>query len=119
MCSLMIHSITSSRKAELDQFAQGLDLLLIEAKKAPEMFKPLFVYNQNTVKLNAENFKDILDISCLEDNLREHLQKYIDSKGTCPCCMLLFIYLSTYFYNSQLSNDTEAVKPSLADSTAC
>ena len=89
--SLMIHSIISSRKAELDQFSQGLEPLLREARKVPEMFKPLFVYSQNTKQLTAECFKALINSDCLEDNLKEYLDKYIDSKG-------IYIYFPCTFY---------------------
>ena len=98
--SLMIHSIISSRKAELDQFAQGLEPLLREARKVSEMFKPLFVYGQDTKQLTPECFKALIDSDCLEDNLKEYLDKYIDSKGT--CIFLLPFILKVSFKSCKL-----------------
>lgn len=79
--SLMMNSIISSRKAELDQFAQGLDRVLKEARKVPEVCKPLFVYNKNVEKLTAEKFEALLHVHDLENNLKDYLHEYIGSKG--------------------------------------
>ena len=81
MMSLMISSIITSRKAELDQFAVGLGPLLKEAKKFPEMCRRLFVYDESMDALSPEMVKDLLYMDQLESNLREYLEKYIDSKG--------------------------------------
>lgn len=81
MMSLMINSIITSRKAELDQFAQGLSPILTEARKVPEICRPLFVHDENMEELNPEKIKSLLDMDLLESNLQEYLKMYIDSKG--------------------------------------
>ncbi|XP_028400610.1 G2/M phase-specific E3 ubiquitin-protein ligase-like [Dendronephthya gigantea] len=42
--SIMLNTVILMRKAELDQFGQGLGPILNEAQKHPDVFKPLFVH---------------------------------------------------------------------------
>ena len=85
MMSLMISSIITSRKAELDQFAIGLGPVLQEAKKFPEMCRRLFVYDGSMDTLSPQIVKNLLYMDQLESNLKEYLEKYIESKGTIQC----------------------------------
>ena len=81
MMSLMISSIVTSRKAELDQFAIGLGPVLEEARKFPELCRQLFVYDESTDDLTPERMKSLLYMGNLESNLQDHLNKYIEMKG--------------------------------------
>ena len=75
---LMFHCIIASRKAE----AEGMDRILQQARKYPDLCKPLFVYDEETNKLDPEKFKAILDTNDLEEKLKEYFFQYIESKGT-------------------------------------
>lgn len=81
MMSLMISTIITSRKAELDQFAMGLGPVLKEAIKFPEMCKRLLVYDESMDALTPKMVKNLLHTAQLESNLKEYLEKYIESKG--------------------------------------
>ena len=82
MMSLMIHFLISSRKAEMDQFAQGLGPVLKGAQENPSICKPLFVHNDDNAKITPEKFKALLDESNVEEEtLKDYFHDYIDSKG--------------------------------------
>lgn len=81
MMSIMIHSLISSRKAELDQFALGLGPVLKAAKENPTVCKPLFVYDEENCKVTPEKLKALLYEANLDDKLKGYFHDYIDSKG--------------------------------------
>ena len=81
MMSLMIHSLITSRKAELDQFAFGLGPVLKAAQKQPSVCKPLFVFEEGSAMLTPEIFKELLSENDLEDRLKAYFHDYIDSRS--------------------------------------
>jgi hypothetical protein len=78
---LIFHCIIASRKAELDQLSEGLDRILQQARKYPDLCKPLLVYDEETNRLNPDNFKALLHTHGLDEKLKEFFFQYIDSKG--------------------------------------
>ncbi len=81
MMSLMITSIITSRKAELDQLSLGLGPVLKEARKNPEMCKRLFVYDESVNDLSPERATSLLYMDQLESNLQGYLKMYMENKG--------------------------------------
>lgn len=79
--SVIMNSVITSRKAELDQFALGLGPLLTEAKKAADVFRPLFVHDDSMDHLDSDQVMSLMEIGQLEKKLQEYLEMYIGGKG--------------------------------------
>ena len=69
-----------SRKAELDQFIEGLGPVIREARCHPEIFKPLFVHSEDQVFL-PELFKSLLLDRSLDPTTKGYFLKFIDEQG--------------------------------------
>ena len=77
-----MHSVILSRKAELDQFAVGLGLVLGVAMKYPDMMKSMFVSCSEPASLSVTPaaFKDLLVFEDVQD--KEYFLQYIEEGRT-------------------------------------
>lgn len=93
--SIMLNSVILMRKAELDQFCQGLGPILNEARKHPDVFKPLFVH-VGDVDLTPKKFKSLLLDTNLDDTLKGYFYNYIDHLGMLflHCTIIIGFYLA-------------------------
>ena len=79
--SVLLHCVVLSRKAELDQFADGLGPLLDKIRSYPDLCKPLLVQSDEHTKVTAEKIKSLLLFEEVNENLKKYLMDYIDMKG--------------------------------------
>ena len=78
--SIMLNSVILSRKAELDQFIEGLGPVIREAHYHSEIFKPLFVHSEDQV-LSPELFQSLLLDRSLDPTMKGYFHKFIDEQS--------------------------------------
>ena len=80
MTSLVLHAVILSRKAEVDQFIEGLGPLLQKIKDHPEKFEPLFVAGACEPPLSKDLFS-IVEYDDVDKRIREYFTRYIREAG--------------------------------------
>lgn len=89
MMTVMLHCVILSRKAELDQFSDGLGPLLTKIRSNADICKPLLVQSIDDTKVTAEKLKSLLVFEKLTEPLQQFLIDYIEMKGKLIlfCCI--------------------------------
>ena len=93
MTSLVLHAVILSRKAEVDQFMEGLGPLLQIIKNHPEKFEPLFVAGACEPPLSEDLFS-IVDYDDVDERMKEYFTHYVREAGN-PCNLDFKNYFSS------------------------
>ena len=93
MTSLVLHAVILSRKAEVDQFMEGLGPLLQRIKNHPETFEPLFVAGACEPPLSEDLFS-IVDYDDVDERMKEYFTRYVREAGN-PCNLDFKNYFSS------------------------
>ncbi|CAB3994643.1 Hypothetical predicted protein [Paramuricea clavata] len=91
--SLVLHAVILSRKAEVDQFMEGLGPLLWKIKNHPEKFEPLFVAGACEPPLSEDLFS-IVDYDDVDERMKEYFTRYVREAGN-PCNLDFKNYFSS------------------------
>ena len=79
--SIMLNSVILTQKAELDQLAEGLGPVLVEARLHPDIFEPLFMHKEDLC-ITPEIFKNLLVLDrSLNSTMRDYLYNFIDQQS--------------------------------------
>ncbi|CAB3995635.1 Hypothetical predicted protein [Paramuricea clavata] len=86
-------SVILSRKAEVDQFMEGLGPLLQRIKNHPEKFEPLFVAGACKPPLSEDLFS-IVDYDDVDERMKEYFTRYVREASN-PCNLDFKNYFSS------------------------
>lgn len=79
--SILLNCVILSRKAELDQFADGLGPLLNKIRSYPDICKSLLVQSDEFTRVTAGKLKSLLVFQDVNDHLKKQLMDYMEMKG--------------------------------------
>lgn len=92
-----MHSVILSRKGALDQFVLGLGPLLEQAKKHPELIKPLLVGSESSEVITPDKFKKLIVFHGVEEKVKGYFLEFIEKEGKDNTVHLLMLpYYSTF-----------------------
>ena len=90
--SLTLHSVIFSRKAELDQFINGLECLVEWVRKYPSLMRPLLVAG-DTAPPTKEDWLNMIVFENEDKELEDFFKEYLEIEGrACLALSLCFMF---------------------------